>query len=46
MVDPCFIEETDVLSRLDQRPNRMDLTPSEFEALIANLFSSPLDRSG
>jgi restriction system protein len=39
MVDPRFIEETDVLSGLDQRPNLMDLTPSEFEALIANLFS-------
>jgi restriction system protein len=39
MVDPRFIEETDVLSGLEQRSNLMDLTPSEFEALIANLFS-------
>lgn len=38
MVDPRFIEETDILSELDQRPNLMDLTPSEFEALITNLF--------
>lgn len=38
MVDPRFIEKTDVLAGLDQRPNLMDLTPSEFESLIANLF--------
>jgi len=38
MVDPRFIEQTDVLSDLDQRPNLMDLTPNEFETLIANLF--------
>jgi restriction system protein len=33
MVDPRFIEEVDVLSGIDQRPNLMDLTPSEFESL-------------
>lgn len=38
MVDPRFVEETDVLSSIDQRPNLMDLTSSEFEALITNLF--------
>lgn len=38
MVDPRFVEETDVLSTLDQRPNLMALTPSEFESLITNLF--------
>ncbi len=38
MVDPRFIEEVDVLSGLDQRPNLMELTPSEFESLITNLF--------
>lgn len=38
MVDPRFIEESDVLSTLDQRPNLMELSPSEFEALITNLF--------
>jgi restriction system protein len=38
MVDPRFVEETDVLSSLDQGPNLMELTPSEFESLITNLF--------
>lgn len=38
MVDRRFIEETDVLSKLDQRANLMDLSPSEFESLITNLF--------
>lgn len=38
MVDPRFIEETDVLTGLDQRPNLMELTPGEFESLISNLF--------
>ena len=38
MVDPRFVEEMDVLSGLDQRPNLMELTPSEFESLITNLF--------
>jgi len=27
-----------VLSGLDQRPNLLELTPSEFESLISNLF--------
>ena len=31
MADPRFIEEQDVLSSLDSRPNLMELTPSEFE---------------
>ncbi len=38
MVDSRFVQETDVLSELDQRPNLMELTPSEFESLITNLF--------
>lgn len=38
MVDPRFIEEMDVLSGLDQRPNLIELTPGEFESLITNLF--------
>ena len=38
MVDPRFIEEMDILSELDQRPNLMELTPLEFESLITNLF--------
>lgn len=39
MVDPRFVEEADILSSLDQRPNLMELTPSEFESLITNLFT-------
>ncbi len=38
MVNPRFVEETDVLSSIDQRPNLMELTPGEFETLITNLF--------
>jgi restriction system protein len=38
MVDPRFVEETDVLSTIDHRPNLMELTPGEFETLITNLF--------
>ncbi|HEX4484268.1 MAG TPA: restriction endonuclease [Solirubrobacteraceae bacterium] len=38
MVDPRFVQETDVLSTIDERPNLMELTPGEFEALITNLF--------
>ncbi|MDB5059653.1 MAG: restriction endonuclease [Chloroflexi bacterium] len=38
MVDPRFIEQTNVLATLDQRPNLMELTPNEFEGLISNLF--------
>jgi restriction system protein len=39
MVDKRFIQESDVLSGLDQRPNLMELTSGEFENLITNLFS-------
>ena len=38
MVDPRFVAESDALSELDQRPNLMELTPTEFETLIQNLF--------
>ena len=38
--DPRFVKESDVLSGLDSRPNLLDLTPSEFEALIQNLFTA------
>jgi restriction system protein len=38
MVDPRFVQESDVLGTLDQRPNLMELTPNEFESLITNLF--------
>jgi len=39
MVDKRFVEQGDVLSVLDSRPNLMDLTPAEFETLVSNLFS-------
>lgn len=39
MVDPRFISQADVLSELDARPNLMDLSPAEFEALVSNLFT-------
>jgi restriction system protein len=40
MADPRFIEEQDILSTLDTRPNLMALSPGEFESLITNLFQS------
>ncbi|MEA2500144.1 MAG: restriction system protein [Actinomycetota bacterium] len=39
MVDKRFVQETDVLSGLDQRPNLMELSPGDFENLITNLFA-------
>lgn len=38
MVDKRFIEQGDVLSDLESRPNLMDLNPYEFEQLASNLF--------
>ncbi len=38
MVDHRFIDKADVLAELDQRPNLAELTPSQFEGLITNLF--------
>jgi restriction system protein len=38
MVDLRFVAEGDALSGLDQRPNLMELKPTEFETLIQNLF--------
>ncbi len=38
MVDKRFIEQEDILSGLDSRPNLMELNPSEFEILVSNLF--------
>jgi restriction system protein len=38
MVDRRYIEQADILSGLDARPNLMDLTPAEFEHLVGNLF--------
>ncbi|MEU5993232.1 restriction endonuclease [Spirillospora sp. NPDC047418] len=39
MVDPRFVEESDVLGDLDDRPNLLDMSPTEFEGLIQNLFT-------
>lgn len=39
MVDKRYVDEVDVLSDLDQRPNLLKLTPTEFESLIQNLFT-------
>jgi restriction system protein len=39
MVDRRFVDEVDVLADLDQRPNLLRLTPTEFESLIQNLFT-------
>ena len=39
MVDKRFVEETDVLAELDQRPNLMRAPPTKLEGLIQNLFS-------
>jgi restriction system protein len=38
MVDPRFVDKPDILSGLESRPNLAALSPSEFEALITNLF--------
>jgi restriction system protein len=40
MVDPRFVQEEDILSTLDTRPNLMELSPNEFESLITNLFQT------
>jgi restriction system protein len=40
MADPRFIDEQDILSTLDTRPNLMALSPGEFESLITNLFQT------
>ena len=38
MVDKRFVEQADVLSELESRPNLMDLSPNEFESLVSNMF--------
>lgn len=40
MADPRFIDEQDIISTLDTRPNLMELSPGEFESLITNLFQA------
>lgn len=39
MVDRRFVDQQDVVSSLDTRPNLMDLNPFEFENLVSNLFN-------
>ncbi|WP_307596827.1 restriction endonuclease [Variovorax paradoxus] len=39
MIDKRFVEQGDALSGLESRPNLMDLTPTEFEVLVSNLFT-------
>ena len=40
MVDPRFVDTMDVMSGLEHRPNLMELSPTEFEGLITNLFAA------
>jgi restriction system protein len=39
MADPRVVEPIDVLSTIDTRPNLLELTPSEFESFVQNLFT-------
>ncbi len=39
ITDDRFVDEIDVLSGLDTRANLLDLSPGDFEHLIANLFT-------
>jgi restriction system protein len=39
MVDPRFVAESDALGILDERDNLMELSPTDFEVLIQNLFT-------
>lgn len=39
MSDPRFIDEVDVVSQLDTRPNLLDMDPFDFEQLVCNLFT-------
>lgn len=38
MVDRRFVEQGDILGAIESRPNLMDLSPTEFEILVSNLF--------
>ncbi|OIP96244.1 restriction endonuclease [Candidatus Wirthbacteria bacterium CG2_30_54_11] len=38
MVDKRYVNQQDIMSDLDNRPNLMDLDPFEFENLVSNLF--------
>lgn len=39
MVDKRFVDNEDIMSALESRPNLMDLNPFEFEQLVTNLFN-------
>lgn len=39
MADPRVTDPVDVLSEIDSRPNLLDLSPTEFEHFIQNLFA-------
>lgn len=39
MVEPRFVDAVDAISTMDDRPNLLDLTFTEFESLIHNLFT-------
>lgn len=39
MADPRIVDPIDILSGIDQRPNLLELTPTEFEAFVHNLFA-------
>ncbi|NDJ77668.1 MAG: restriction endonuclease [Chloroflexi bacterium] len=39
VTDKRFVEEVNVLSGLDSRPNLLEMSPGDFEHLIANLFT-------
>ncbi|MBI4002862.1 MAG: restriction endonuclease [Nitrospira defluvii] len=38
MVDKRFVDQGNILSDLESRPNLMDLKPFDFETVVANLF--------
>lgn len=38
-VDRGYVENSEVLSEVDARPNLMELNPNEFEILVGNLFT-------
>ena len=39
MVDKRFVDQADLLDGIESRPNLMELSPTEFEQVVANLFS-------
>ncbi len=39
MLDPRFVDAVDAIGTMDDRPNLLELTPTEFESLIQNLFT-------